>query len=378
MTRFIHTADSQLGMTRHFLEGDAQARFTQDRFDAIVRIGEVAREREAGFVIVCGDVFESNRLDRRTVVRALDAMGSIPVPVYLLPGNHDPLDAASIYDTATFHDHCPAHVHVIRDGEPIEVEPGVVLIGAPWRSKRPLDDLVASSLEDVGKDDTIRIAVGHGAVDELNPNRDDPASISVKNLERLLDDGAIHYVALGDRHAVTEVRPRVWYSGAHVATDYRDFSETMPNHVLVVDVDADNCRVERVPVGAWHFMQQEYRVDTSEDLDAIEADLEGILDKPRTVLRSSFDGVLDMALSARLERISERARDLLAAYTVWESRTNLVVKPSDADLERMELRGFAKAGFERLIDISGTEGDRQQAAIDGLSLVYRLSEVDAR
>ncbi|MGV7813217.1 metallophosphoesterase family protein, partial [Mycobacterium kansasii] len=60
--RFLHTADWQLGMTRHFLDADAQARFTDARLDAISRLGAVAAEREAEFVVVCGDVFEDNRL----------------------------------------------------------------------------------------------------------------------------------------------------------------------------------------------------------------------------------------------------------------------------------------------------------------------------
>ena len=37
--RFLHTADWQLGMTRHFLDADAQARFTAARMDVIGRIG---------------------------------------------------------------------------------------------------------------------------------------------------------------------------------------------------------------------------------------------------------------------------------------------------------------------------------------------------
>ena len=39
MVRFVHTSDWQLGMTRHFLEGEAQARYTAARIDAIRSIG---------------------------------------------------------------------------------------------------------------------------------------------------------------------------------------------------------------------------------------------------------------------------------------------------------------------------------------------------
>mgnify|MGYP003513362825 CR=1 FL=1 len=42
MVRFIHTADLQLGMTRRFLDADAQARYAQARIDALVSIGALA------------------------------------------------------------------------------------------------------------------------------------------------------------------------------------------------------------------------------------------------------------------------------------------------------------------------------------------------
>lgn len=45
MIRFIHTSDWQLGMTRHFLSPDAQARFTAARIDAIKTIGSLAESK---------------------------------------------------------------------------------------------------------------------------------------------------------------------------------------------------------------------------------------------------------------------------------------------------------------------------------------------
>ena len=76
-------------------------------------IGRVAREGGFAFVVVAGDVFESNQVDRKTVSRALEALATIPVPIYLLPGNHDALDAASVYRSPTFVQRKPEHVHVI-------------------------------------------------------------------------------------------------------------------------------------------------------------------------------------------------------------------------------------------------------------------------
>ena len=115
MIRFLHSGDWQLGMTRSVLGDEAQARFADARIAVVRRLGELARAQRCDFALVCGDVFESSQVERRTLARALEAIAGIPVPVYLLPGNHDPLDAASVYRSAAFRDAAPAHVHVLDD-----------------------------------------------------------------------------------------------------------------------------------------------------------------------------------------------------------------------------------------------------------------------
>ena len=109
--RFIHTADWQLGMTRHFLNGDAQPRYSAARRDAVVALGALAAETGSEFVVVAGDVFEHNQLAPRVVSQSLEAMRSIGIPTYLLPGNHDPLDASSVYTSALFTAERPKQRH---------------------------------------------------------------------------------------------------------------------------------------------------------------------------------------------------------------------------------------------------------------------------
>jgi len=74
VTRFLHTGDWQLGMTRHFFSEGVQERFAQSRFDAIRELGRIAEEENCQFMVVCGDVFESYQVDRKTVSRALEAL----------------------------------------------------------------------------------------------------------------------------------------------------------------------------------------------------------------------------------------------------------------------------------------------------------------
>ena len=60
---FIHTSDFQLGMSRWFLSPAAQSRFDDDREEAVARLGELASETGAEFIVVAGDVFEHNSLN---------------------------------------------------------------------------------------------------------------------------------------------------------------------------------------------------------------------------------------------------------------------------------------------------------------------------
>ena len=156
-TTFIHTSDFQLGMTRWFLKGEAQGRFNDDREAAIVRLGELAKDTGADFIVVAGDIFEHNALSRDILARATEMFKRLPVPVYVLPGNHDPLVADSV-----FYKTSAENVHVIADSEPIQVAPGVELVGAPYLSKRANHDLVRQALEPLEPAAGIRIAVGHG------------------------------------------------------------------------------------------------------------------------------------------------------------------------------------------------------------------------
>ena len=146
MIRFLHTSDWQLGMTRHFLSEGAQERYSQARFDAIRTMGRIAKDENCQFMLVCGDAFESNQVDRKTVARAMEALKEVSVPVFILPGNHDPLNAASVYRSSTFIERKPAQVQVIETAAPIKIAEGVELVGAPWMSKRPVTNPIEEAI----------------------------------------------------------------------------------------------------------------------------------------------------------------------------------------------------------------------------------------
>lgn len=371
--RFLHTADWQLGMTRHFLDADAQARFTDARLDAISRLGAVAAEREAEFVVVCGDVFEDNRLAPAVVARSLDRIAAIDCPVYLLPGNHDPLDAASIYTSEVFRRHRPANVIVLESPGVHEVRPGVELLAAPWFSKHPAGDPLTEAVAAAAPPaaGVIRIAVGHGGT--LPVGARDQRLIDVDALSARIAAGELRYVALGDRHSVTEVAPGIWYSGAPEVTNF-DHKETASGSVLVVDVpDAGPARVERARVGTWRFASREFPLTAERDVDAAVGALAALPDKDRTVVKVGFTGTVGLAAKARLDAEIEALRARFAAVELWERKTDLAVLPGEEELDALDLTGPAADAAQELLGVARSGGERAADASGALALLYRLT-----
>ena len=371
MVRFLQSADWQLGMTRHFLTGEAQARFSAARLDVIEQMGNLAVVEGCQFVVVCGDVFDSNQVERQVLMRAFEKMAAFPqVTFYLLPGNHDPLDASSIYRSQTFTTHQPENVKVLDESSPVEAVPGVELIPAPWTNKYPTIDLVDAVCEGLEATDAVRIIVGHGAADTMSPSRDDPKLIGLKQLEEKINAGLIHYVALGDRHSTTDVGTtgRVWYAGAPEPTNY---TEINPGNVLVVDLDADNISVEAKHLGTWRFVNSERYLSADEDIDALEEWLSTLNNKDRTIVKVSLTGQVSLAQKARLDSILDHNADLLAALETWERRSDLVVIPDNSDLEYLGLSGFAHDALLELQKMAES-GDNALIARDALTLLHRL------
>jgi DNA repair exonuclease SbcCD nuclease subunit len=378
--RFLHTADWQLGMTRHFLAGDAQPRYSAARRDAVAGLGALAAEVGAEFVVVAGDVFEHNQLAPQVIGQSLEAMRAIGIPVYLLPGNHDPLDASSVYTSALFRAERPDNVAVLDRAGVHEIRPGLQILAAPWRSKAPTTDLVAEALDGLPSEPVTRILVAHGGVDALDPDRDKPSLIRLANVDAALARGAVHYVALGDKHSLTKVGAsgRVWYSGSPEVTNFDDV-ESDSGHVLVVDIDENDparpVTVEPRRVGRWRFVTLRRQVDDSRDIADLDMNLDLMSEKDRTVVRLALTGSLTVTDRAALDACLDRYARLFAHLRTWDSHTDLAVIPADGEFTDLGIGGFAAAAVEELVATArdpGAEsaGDAQAA----LALLLRLTD----
>jgi DNA repair exonuclease SbcCD nuclease subunit len=366
---FLHSSDWQLGMMRRFLGPDGQARWAQARLDAVMRIGEVAAETGAAFVVVTGDVFEHNQVERQTILRACEALKRIEVPVVLLPGNHDALEPGSLWTSPQWQAHAPDHVVVVTDTSPIEIVPGVEIIGAPWRSRRPVSDPAAPGYAELAPapEGTTRILLAHGQLSSLSGGMSDVPTIDQAALEAAVADGRLHYVGLGDRHSMTEVTDRIWFSGTQEVTAPE---ETHPGNVLAVTLGPGSVEVKPVRVGAWFMVEHHAELDDEESLTALEDWFAELPEKERTYVRLAAHGSLTLPLLSRLEAMVDAEGEVFASVERWAKFWTVRPAPDAGDLDALQLSGPARAAMEELRQaLAG--GDEGAGA--ALTLMHRLA-----
>ncbi|BAU95549.1 DNA repair exonuclease [Corynebacterium suranareeae] len=373
--KFLHSSDLQIGMTRWFLSDEAQARFDDDRIRAIEKIGEVARDNDCEFIVLAGDVFEHNSLEQRTTGRALEALRSLKLPVYLLPGNHDPLTADSLFYRAKDIE----GVTILSDNSVHQISPGVEIVGAPLLQKTASSDLVADALADLEPTENIRIAVGHGQAEaRTTDHRAD--LIDLKAVESKLADGTIDYLALGDTHSAQPVgnSGKVWFSGAPETTDFHDLDpdrvggEVNSGKVLIVNATKAHVEVKEVEVGKWTFHAFSRDISSMADVEEFLQTLRDYPDKSRTVIKYGLRGTITLEQNRILEEGIAELEDVFASLKPRERTTDLVLEPGEHDLEYLEMMGYA-ADVLRVLSDSVVSGNAPEEDRDALNLLFRLS-----
>ncbi len=284
----LHTADWQIGMraAQAGAKGDV---VREARIESAERVIRLANERGVSLVLLAGDTFEDNAVDAIVVRRIVDLLLRSAAPVFVLPGNHDPLVPGSVFSHPAWREAEP-RVRVIRGDEPIEVA-GTVLLPVPCRAKSSSVD-PTERIPARGGDTRIRIGIAHGSLREHGfPVKGDDYPIDPLSAER----AGVNYLALGHWHS-TLVEPspstaRLAYSGTHEPTS---FGERDSGNVLIVTLSRADApaEVEVVPVGKLKWMDRKGRFSTDEDVSRLRAEIDAIDRPSETLLRMTLDGVL--------------------------------------------------------------------------------------
>ena len=354
MLRFLHTADWQLGKPyARVSDPDKRALLRQERLAAIGRIGSVARQQGAAFILVAGDLFDSHQPTRADVSAACSAIGSLGLPVLVIPGNHDHGGGGSLWQESYFLEECrqlAPNFTVLLERTPFELSglglPGGVLLPCPLlRKAEPLDPTAwLRQLDFSPWADQPRIVLAHGSIqgfgsEDSGDTDDENPPVSTNRIDlTALPAGEIDYVALGDWHGLKQVGARAWYSGCHEMDRFPRSADYRSGQVLVVQATR-GAMSEVFPVATggiqWHQLQ--HRFNSDEDLERLEQLLRDLIG-PRSnqdLLLLELDGSLSLSAAARLQELLQR---LEARLLRLKRRDRTSVAPDAFELRQLTER----------------------------------------
>ena len=157
---------------------------------------------------------------------------------------------------------------------------------------------------------------------------------------------------------------RIRYSGAPEPTDY---DEVRSGFALLVDLTPEKCEVRELPVAKWKFARETFELSGDEDIPRLRAWFDGLTSKENVIAKIGLKGALSLQGHVELARFLEEARQLLGGLEAWERESQLVVRPTAADLDALGLTGYAHAALEDV-----------QAMVDGDAGGIQSSEAGER
>ena len=286
---FIHTADWHLGRVFTGFRDSDQTKLSQARLKVVEQIFREAIQLRCDAVLCAGDLFNSPRPDKDVwegLLRLFQKLQLGNCQVFLLPGNHDPYQAESVYSTThAFRVGLPPQVHVVdKANSEFVISDDAVLYASPCESQAGQEELASNLPAREAGDNRIRIGMVHGQTFDM-PGHMVDFPIDLKATAA----NGFDYLAMGDTHSYREMRDGNFaavYPGAPEATK---FGETDSGHVAHVFFRRSGRKphIQKKPVGRWTWRSQ-----TCTDLPS----LERLLTEPdldRTVLRL----VLEMQVS---------------------------------------------------------------------------------
>ena len=245
MIKFIHGADFHLDAPFAALPPDQAAQRRGEQRALLERFAGLARTRQVDLVLLAGDLLDGQETYTETIQALAQALGSIPAPVFLSPGNHDFWSPRSPYAAVW-----PENVHIFTSETPQAFSLpnlGCVVYGAafcdPSCDTSPLKGFRAP-------EEGASIMVLHGEVE----GRGHYGPLSREDIA----DSGLTYLALGHVHACSGLQRagKTWwaYPGC---PEGRGFDELGDKGVLYGTIDGGVVSVEFVPLAT-----RRYRIET--------------------------------------------------------------------------------------------------------------------
>lgn len=342
-------------------------RVRDERLEAAKRVVQTAKEQGAEFILLTGDVFEDNAVDRLLVRKVGEILRAFPGSVYIIPGNHDPLSPGSVWEHGVWQE--TTNIIVFRKPEPVELE-GCILFPCPLYEKYSTKNPTAwINAKDVTKP---AIGLAHGNV-EGNPNGEPDYPIPRDTATR----HGLDYLALGHWHSFARYDDadgvcRMAYSGTHETTK---FGERDSGNTVVVEIAQRGSPPRLIPVrtGRLDWRTFERTVDQPHSLEALIEELSKLNQPDGALVRVLLAGVLFPEDRHSLIRLEEH---LASRFLFGSLDTTRLIPAPDGEgwIESLSSGSFREAAIKLRAQAAQSNPEERAVATQALLQLFELHE----
>ena len=381
VVKFLHTADWHLGK-KYVKLGEKAEEARKIRIRSVENLLEKAKANNVDFVIISGDLFDNNDVDRNLTYKVTEILAKInPIPVYILPGNHDPLTMDSLYLDPVWDS--VENVEIFEDSYPIEIQNmDVTLYPCPIKQKRSKNDFTDWIKV---SDEQISIGVAHGTLGIIEEEPIFP--IDPTRAEK----SGLDYLALGEWHSFSEYKcsdgiTRTVYPGTPETTK---FGEKDSGTAAIVSIDShkSNPNIQKLNIGLLKWKSIFRNVYGMKDVQNIERELNNCTNPNHQVLELSIKGTVDQETYNYLEYLKSKYIENFMFFDVLKEDVYLrpdlsefkSMIPEGAILERTfeTLMALMKnnPNMEFLSSISTEKAEEILREMKGININYESPEV---
>jgi DNA repair exonuclease SbcCD nuclease subunit len=313
--RIVHTADNHIGLkfkSRQYPPG-VRTSLVQERLDALSRVVSTANDRDAHFLVVAGDLFDSVHVPKNEIKGTADILRAFNGKhVVVLPGNHDFLEQSEDSLWGTFRRLMPEHLLLLLDrSEPFDIEVAdrhVVFFPAPCTGKHSKTNAigwVAPAKKDPAH---LNIGVAHGSIQGVSP---DLAESYYPMTEKELRDAGVSFWLTGHTHVRIPEEKRTEGAFYYVPSTHTPdgFDCAHEGSAWYIEVDPFGKAIAQAfTTGAIRFADYERTVNSAADIQLLSEAL-ARQDLARTLVKIFLKGRLSEEDRRSLDTLVQSVRD---------------------------------------------------------------------
>jgi hypothetical protein len=272
---------------------------------------ELAAERQVDALLIAGDLFEDHQIEPAAVADVFELFVTHPaVPIFVLPGNHDPIGSPSAIWARRPFNSPPGHVKIFATAEAVPLAGGFLIANPLTQKQSSIDpSLRLVELARALPAEAIKAGMTHGSPAIGGMHKPDDFPIATDAATR----AGLDYLALGHWHSTLPLDGgRMLMAGTPEQTD---FAERGSGHVHEIELERAGAlpKITALPCGEMQWRHLEGELAAGDDLFAqLHA-----CDAARSVLRVTLRGLAEPRAAADW---GARFRELAAGFAVSDFR----------------------------------------------------------